>query len=98
MGGRHPLGQFALVLLAVIGAVASGIRAWQQQEPLVWKLTPGHGMLLAAIALVTLQLAPPAGMAVAFSFAAAQRLATAVVWRRKRCRHGALATGYGCAQ
>ena len=58
MGGRHPLGQLVLVLLAVSGALAWGATVWRRSEPLSWKLTPAHGLLLAAVALVGLQLLP----------------------------------------
>ncbi len=58
MGGRHPLGQLVLVLLAVSGTLAWGASAWRRSEPLNWKLTPAHGLLLAAVALVGLQLLP----------------------------------------
>lgn len=58
MGGRHPLGQLLLIVLAVTATLAWGSLAWQRTQPMLWKLNPAHGLLLAALALVGLQLMP----------------------------------------
>ncbi|MEA1952679.1 MAG: hypothetical protein U9N87_14960, partial [Planctomycetota bacterium] len=57
LGGRHPLGQLLLVLLAVCGVLA-----WTARRSLApratWRISKAEPLLLAAVALLVFQLMP----------------------------------------
>ncbi|MEX0679141.1 MAG: O-antigen ligase family protein [Pirellulales bacterium] len=58
MGGRHPLGEFVLVVLAVLVATAWGARQTLMRGEVSWTRSPMQFILVAAVGLVLLQLAP----------------------------------------
>lgn len=58
MGGRHPLGEFVLTLLAALVAVAWGVRRTLQRGDLSWTRSPAEFLLAAVVVLVLLQLVP----------------------------------------
>lgn len=58
MGGRHPLGQFVLVVISVIVATAWVVRQALSHQQVTWKISGCELLLLAAVALVILQLTP----------------------------------------
>ncbi len=57
LGGRHPLGQLLLVLLAAVGALA-----WTARKSLTpratWRISKAEPLLLAAVALLIVQVTP----------------------------------------
>jgi O-antigen ligase/tetratricopeptide (TPR) repeat protein len=57
LGGRHPTGQLILVGLAVLVTLAWWIRACLVKG-VVWRFSGAEVLLLAAVGLVTLQIAP----------------------------------------
>ena len=57
LGGRHPLGQLLLVLLAVGGALAWTVRRSLTPRA-TWRISKAEPLLLAAVALLVLQLTP----------------------------------------
>lgn len=58
MGGRHPLGELALVLLALLVAIAWGARQVVTHGEPGWIRSPATLMLAAILTLLLLQLAP----------------------------------------
>jgi O-antigen ligase/tetratricopeptide (TPR) repeat protein len=58
MGGRHPLGQFVLVLLAVLVATTWAARQLLLRGGPSWTRSPVEFILIAAVGLVLLQLLP----------------------------------------
>ena len=68
MGGRHPWGQFILTLLVLGAALAMCCAEWRRRAMAEWLITPGHLLLLAAVALIAVQLLPlPASLLNALS-------------------------------
>lgn len=75
MGGRHPLGELVLVLLAVLVAIAWCARQIVMRGEPHWIRSPASLMLAAVLGLVLLQLAPlPQSILRVLSPAAADRL------------------------
>ncbi len=63
MGGRHPLGELVLVVLALVSSFAWIARQCLSAEKISWFRSPADAIFLAALALVALQLIPlPAAM------------------------------------
>ncbi|MBN2022405.1 MAG: O-antigen ligase family protein [Pirellulales bacterium] len=60
LGGRHPLGQLALVAMAATVALAWLLRQTLEREP-TWRPSAGTPWVAAAVALVALQLLPLPG-------------------------------------
>lgn len=58
MGGRHPLGELVLVVLAVLVATAWGARQILTRGAVSWTRSPAQLHLAAAVALLALQLTP----------------------------------------
>ncbi|MEX0977216.1 MAG: O-antigen ligase family protein, partial [Pirellulales bacterium] len=58
MGGRHPFGEFVLVVLAVLVATAWGARQTLMRGEASWTRSPVEFILVPAVGLVFLQLAP----------------------------------------
>lgn len=58
MGGRHPLGELVLVALTVAIATAWVVRQTMAHEKTTWRIGAPELLLLAAVALVILQLTP----------------------------------------
>ena len=58
MGGRHPLGEFVLVVLAVLVAVAWGARQILRRDEVSWIRSPAEFVFAAAVGLVLLQVTP----------------------------------------
>ena len=58
MGGRHPLGQFVLVCFAMIVGVAWPLHQLLRRGGSGWRASGAEFILMAAVGLVVLQLAP----------------------------------------
>jgi len=58
MGGRHPLGEFVFVLLAVIAASAWLLRQCRMSESAIWTWSKAEWVLLLGAALLVVQIVP----------------------------------------
>jgi tetratricopeptide (TPR) repeat protein len=58
LGGRHPVGELVLVIVALTVALAWSARACCAARPLAWRRSPADWLVPAAAALLLLQLVP----------------------------------------
>lgn len=58
MGGRHPLGELVLAVLAVAAALAWGVHRLTSSEHSTWRRSPADAIAAGAVLLVLVQLLP----------------------------------------